>query len=282
MKRLIAFFLVIACCVCSARAWAGNDLAAVKIMVMLEEKIAGIFQTTAFEDMGQAESTLLERLVEAGFTVVDPRTAKANIARDQALRILEGDNYAAASAGLQYGAKVVITGKAFSKQAGTRIQGSQMQSVQGVVQIRVVRSDDARVIASRSAQSAAAHIDEVQGGVQAVSKAAAQVAEAVIQDILALHAPSAQERSSLVTVMISNLVSYRHLSAVKHYFESELPGVGAVHQRSYTMGTAELALEYAGQAADIADELAHRRFPGFRLEPTNVTPNRVDVRAVLD
>lgn len=260
-----------------------GDVGSVKIMVMVEEKIAGLFQTTSFEDMGQAESIIVEKLVNSGFNVVDPRTVKANIARDQALRILEGDNYAAASAGLQYGAQVVITGKAFSKQAGGGIQGSRMQSMQGMVQLRAVRSDDGRIIASRSAQTAAAHIDEAQGGVRAVRGAADQATEALIQDVIAavVGQASAQAAKTL-TVVITNLVSYRHLTAVRHFFETELAGVQGLDQRSYTMGTAELGLTYAGSSTDVAEELAYRRFPGFRLEPTNVTANRVDLRAVLD
>lgn len=38
-------------------------------------------------------------------------------------------------------------------------------------------------------------------------------------------------------------------------------------------------IERTGQ---ITDELGSRKFTGFRLEPTNVTPNRVDIKAVLE
>jgi hypothetical protein len=77
-------------------------------------------------------------------------------------------------------------------------------------------------------------------------------------------------------------VSYRHLAAVKKFLESDLQGVKAVHQRNFTQGTAELQLDYAGKSGLIADELANKQFIGFRLEPTNVTPNRLDVRAIID
>jgi mRNA-degrading endonuclease toxin of MazEF toxin-antitoxin module len=279
--QCLAMLWVIILCAPWATAWGGEDHTELSVMVMLDEKIAGIFQTLAFEDLGQAESMLMQELTAAGFNVLDPRTVKANIARDQAMRILEGDDFAAASAGLRFAAQVVITGKAFAKQTGIRPGGTQMQSIQGTVQLRAIRSDDGRVLATQSAQAAAAHIDEVQGGVQAVRKAARQAGEALIVDILA-STRQQDLRGDTLTVMISNLVSYRHLAAVKAFFENELPGIQAVHQRSYTMGTAELGLEFAGNSADLADELAHRRFPGFRLEPTNVTPSRVDLRAVLE
>jgi hypothetical protein len=253
-----------------------------KVMVIMEEKVMGVFGTTAFEDVGQAESTLIQRLLASGFNVVDPQTVKANLSRDQALRILEGDNNAAAAAGLQYGAQIVISGKAFSKNAGGKILDTQMQSLQATLQARAIRTDSARIIASRSEQGRQAHIDEVQGGALAIKQAMERMATPLINDILAQWRSEAYGRSKEITLIITSLVSYRHLSAIKTFLEKGIQGVKAVHQRSFTAGSAELMLDYGGKSSNIADELANRKFTGFRLEPTNVTPSRVDVKAVLE
>lgn len=252
-----------------------------KVMVIIEEKVSGLFGTTAWENVGQAESTIMERLMAAGFNVVDPAQVRANIPRDKALRLLDGDPKAAAAAGLQYGAQVVITGRAFSKNAGAKLLGTNMQSIQATLQARVVRSDDGRVISSRSDQGTKVHIDEMQGGALAIKEASEKLSDAVINDILTSWKKEVYGRSQEITLVISGLVSYRHLSAVKKFLESDLQGVKAVHQRSFTHGTAELMLDYGGKTGFIADELANKRFIGFRLEPTNVTPNRLDVRAVI-
>jgi hypothetical protein len=253
-----------------------------KVMVIIEEKVGGLFGTTAWETVGQAESTLMERLVAAGFQVVDPATVRANIPRDKALRLLEGDPKAAATAGLQYGAQVVITGRAFSKNAGGRLLGTQMQSIQATLQARAIRADDGRVISSRSEQGAKAHIDEMQGGALAIKEASEKLSDAMVNDILTSWKREVYGRSQEITLIISGLVSYRHLSAVKSFLEHDLQGVKAVHQRNFTQGTAELMLDFAGKTSLIADELATKQFTGFRLEPTNVTPNRLDVRAIID
>ncbi len=251
-----------------------------KVMVLIEEKVGGLYGTTAWENVGQAESTIMEKLLNAGFNVVDPRTVRANITRDKALRMLEGDSRAAAAEGLKYGAQIVITGRAFSKNAGGRLYGTRMQSIQATLQARVVRTDTGRVISSRSATGTKAHIDELQGGALAIKEASENLAEELIQDIIRQWRGEVYGRSQEITLMISGLASYRHLSAIKRFLEKETQGVRAVHQRSYTGGVAELMLDYGGSSSNIADELAARRFPGFRLEPTNVTPNRVDVRVV--
>lgn len=253
-----------------------------KVMVLIDEKVGGMYGTTAWEDVGQAESTIMERLMAAGFNVVDPAQVRANIPRNKALRLLEGDQKAAAAAGIQYGAQVVITGRALSKNAGGKLLGTNMQSIQATLQARVVRSDDGKVISSRSEQGTKAHIDEMQGGVLAIKEASEKLSDAVINDILGSWKKEVYGRAQEITLVISGLISYRHLSAIKKFLESDLQGVKAVHQRSFTQGTAELSLDYGGKTGFISDELANKRFTGFRLEPTNVTPNRVDVQAVIE
>lgn len=253
-----------------------------KVMVIIDEKVGGLYGTTASESVGQAESTIIERLLNSGFNVVDADTVRANITRDKALRILEGDNKAAAAEGLKYGAQVVITGKAFSKNAGGKLYGTNMQSLQATLQARVVRTDTGKVIASKSAQGAQVHIDEMQGGALAIKEASEKLSDELIDMIVKQWSGEVYGRSQEITVMINGLVSYRHLAAVKKILEKETQGVKAVHQRSFTGGVAELALDYGGKSTNIADELSARKFAGFRLEPTNVTPHRIDVKAILD
>ncbi|OQX17818.1 MAG: hypothetical protein BWK76_09440 [Desulfobulbaceae bacterium A2] len=252
-----------------------------KVMVIIDEKVGGMYGTTAYEVVGQAEITLNEQLLAAGFNVVDPQTVRTNISRDQALRMLEGDDRAAAAAGLKYGAQVVITGKAFAKNAGGKMYNSNLQSLQATVQARAVRSDDGKVISARSAQGRKANIDELQGGALAIRQATENLARTMLTDIAANWQGEVYGRQKEITLMISGLVSYRHLAAIKTFLEKEMQGVRAVHQRSFTAGTAELMLDYGGKSSHIADELANRKFTGFRLEPTNVTPSQVDVQAVL-
>jgi hypothetical protein len=251
-----------------------------KVMVVIEEKVAGVFGTTGWETVGQAESTLAARFMAAGFPVVDPQTVHRNIPRDKAMRLLEGDERAAVVAGLQFGAQILITGTAISKNAGGKLLGTSMQSLQATVQVKAVRSDDARIIATHTAQESQAHIDEVQGGVLAIQKASENVADALIANILGQEASAGGRQQ--ITLVISGLVSYRHLIAVRGYLEKGLEGVQGVQQRQFSQGTAELSLAYAGTAQRIADTLAIEKFTGFRLEPTNVSPNRVDLHAVLD
>lgn len=248
-----------------------------KVMIIMDETI-GLTGTNIA--VGQAEATMMEKFISAGFNVVDSETVKANITRDKALRMLEGDNKAAAAEGLKYGAQVVITGKAFSKTAAGKLYGTNMHSIQATLQARVIKTDTAKVIASRSENAAQAHIDEMQGGSLAIKEASEKLSDELIQLIVKQWSGEVYGRSQEITVMISGLASYRHLAAIKKFLEKGTQGVKAVHQRSFTGGVAELMLDYGGKSSNIADELAGRKFTGFRLEPTNVTPSRIDVRVI--
>jgi hypothetical protein len=253
-----------------------------KVMIVMEEKVAGVFGTTGWETIGQAESTLAQKLIAAGFQVVDPQTVRRNIARDKALRLLEGDERAAALAGLQFGAQVVIIGTAISKNVGGKLYGTNMQSLHATVQARAVWSDDGRIIASKVAESQKAHLDEVQGGVLAIRDATSEIADALTSALL-VTAVNRQVGGApqQITLSISGLVSYRHLAFIQQFLESSVQGVKAVQIRQFAQGSAELGIDYGGRADTIAAQLASQKFTGFRLEPTSVTANRLDVRAVL-
>jgi hypothetical protein len=253
-----------------------------KVMVVIVEKVTGLYGTTGWETIGEAENTLVQKLLAAGFTVVDQQQVRNNVPIDKALRMLEGDLKAASVAGIQHNAQVVIAGQANSKFAGPKLLGTNMQSIQATVVAKAVRTDDARLIGTRSAQAAKAHIDEMQGGVLAIQEASREVGDALIGDIVNTWKREVYGRSQQLTLVISGLSSYRHLTAIKKFLETDLQGVKAVHQRSFTQNLAELALDYAGKSSVLADELVNKRFEKFRLEPTNVTPNRLDIQVVIE
>jgi len=253
-----------------------------KVMVIIEEKVAGIFGTTAWEKMGEAEAIMMEKFLAAGFNVVDHERIKTNITRDEMLVILSGDTRASAVAGIRCGAQYIVVGKAMSKNAGGNILNTNMQSLQATIQARVIRADDARILAAHSEQAAQAHIDEIKGGVLAIKSASSRLADSLIQDIKKSNDPARTKGQNQINVVITGLVSYRHLIAIKGFLEKSLAGVKAVHQQSYTAGTAQLVIDYAGKSSQIADTIANAKFNGFRIEPENVTPSQLDLRAVLN
>ncbi len=248
-------------------------------MVLLDERISGIYGTTATETLGHAENILAGRLRAAGYTVVDPATVRANLLQTKGLRLLEGDDKAAVAVGLQHEADYSVLGTALSKPAATKLYGTRMQTLQASISVRVVRNGDAQTVAQASGSATKAHIDEVTGGGMALEAAAQSVADQLTTQLAAVA--NAATGLSL-TVNISGLVSIRHLDFIMSYFEKEVPGITSVSMGSFTEGIAVMRLTHATTIEAISRAVASRKFTGFRLEPTAVSAGRMDLVAVLD
>ena len=262
-----------------AASFAPQSNAAATIMVLLDERISGVYGTTATESLGHAENVLAAQLRAAGYTVVDPATVRANLLQAKGLRLLEGDDKAAVAIGLQHEADYSVLGTALSKPAATKLYGTRMQTLQASVSVRVVRNDNAQTVAQASGSATKAHIDEVAGGGMALEAAAKDVAEQLTSQ---LAAATASASGLSLTVNISGLVSIRHLDFIMSYLEKEVAGVTSVSLGSFTEGIAVVRLTHATTIESIARAVANRKFTGFRLEPTAVSGGRMDLVAVLE
>ena len=249
------------------------------VIVVLQEKVSGVFGTTGWEVPTQAELTLMAALSDAGFTVVDAATVRSNLDQARGLRLLEADNRSAAALGLQHGAQISIVGTAISKPAGAKLLGTQMQSIQATVTARAIANDTGKVIATGSANAAVAHIDEVTGGTKALTQATTQLAASMVPDLVNATERFAGEPRD-IQVNISGLKSYRHLDYLLYFFETKVPGITEVYLREFTNTVANVSMQYNNQSAVLARKAAKEKFRGFRLEPTEVTDNRIDLSVV--
>ncbi|GBE08888.1 hypothetical protein BMS3Abin11_02013 [bacterium BMS3Abin11] len=258
-----------------------NTLGKPKIMIIMQEKVMGVFGTTGWESPGQVEITLAEKFRALGYPVMDPNTVRRNVKQSVALRMLEGDNASAAAEANKMGAQITIIGTAISKPGGAKLYGTQMQSIQATITARVVQNDDARIIASGTATASKVHIDEVQGGVLALEEAATELAEKLIPMINAKVDKTQYGEGNLLTLNISNLQHYPHLDLILYFFETSVDGVSQVYMRDYKNSVADIGLMYSGQSTELARKISEATFPGFSLLATNVTANRMDLVVVL-
>jgi hypothetical protein len=281
MKRenvFTIFFALLATTICflsaPASGWTGE-----RLWVLMEERVVWILDTTDIaENPGQAEITLIEELAGKGFDVVDSAAVRKGITQAQGLRVLEGDEQAAAAIGLQYGAEYSVIGKAFAKLGTAGIYGTNLKTVHATVSARLIRNSDARIVASASAKANAAHLDEVQGGAIAIEQAAREIADKLDAKFRELAVVSGSE----VVLNISGLKSFRQLDTILQVLENSVPGVEKIAIGNFTSGTALLTMAYRGEIRELATFLVREGFPGFRLEPTHVTSNRIDLKSVSE
>jgi hypothetical protein len=253
-----------------------------RTMVMIEERNIAEHYYQFGMDMNTTETALMNELMNYNFPFVDPSQSKVNIANDVVSSALSGDAGAAASIATRLGAEIIITGKAVSKVASGGpdvVRNAGFKSCQANINLRVIRADDAKIIAVASAYDRAAHIDEVTGGTQALQKAAITAATELKDKIVAVWQEDVYS-SAQVQLHVTNISSFSQLNLLKNSLSYYVRGIQSVNQRSFSEGTALFDIDIKGTAEQMATELDAKEMEGIKLQVVGVTQNKVSVKVV--
>jgi hypothetical protein len=180
------------------------------------------------------------------------------------------------------GAEIVITGKAVSKVASGGpdvVRDAGFKSCQANINLRVIRADDAKIIAVASAYDRAAHIDEVTGGTLALQKAAKTAAIELKDKIVNVWQEDVYS-SAQVQLHVTNIASFSQLSLLKNSLSYYVRGIQAVNQRSFAEGTALFDIDIKGTAEQMATELDAKEMEGLKLQVVGLSQNKVSVKIV--
>jgi len=252
-----------------------------RVMVMIaEQNIGEMNRFYYFEvDLTAAETAIIDVFRNKGFEVVDQAQAKENQQRDVILSALEGNSKAAAAIAAAQQAELIVTGKAVAKVAtGVKIlEASGMKSCQANITARLISADDAKIIATASANAPQAHIDEVTGGTLAIQKAAKKCADDLVAKITAATQQKFYNQTT-VNLRVQGYQDYRELQKFAEILKYYMRGIKSVFQRSSAGGYANLDIKIIGSAQQLARELANKNLAPFKVQVTNATANRVDVK----
>ncbi|MFK7733193.1 MAG: hypothetical protein AB8B48_16355 [Pseudomonadales bacterium] len=256
-------------------------MSAPTLMIIIEEQLTGLLGTTASENTNTVSNSLASHFRQQGFRVLDPSAAERNLIRTQGLRLMEGDDKAVAAVGLRQQAQFSLLGKAICKPVATKLYGSRMQSLQASITAKIIRNDTADTLATASAGSVKAHIDELQGGILALddaSKAIAKQLSTQFSNDNGQAEPGSDHAGAVVILNFSGLVSYRHLDYLMYFLEAEVPGISELTLNNYTEGVADIRVQYADSTRILARRIAAKAFKGFRVTPSAVSSHRIDLR----
>ena len=142
-----------------------------RVLFMIAEQDIGSkapvtwWQGTAGMGQFAVDASLQQYFLSKGFVVVDHSLKKSR----RKLSSSPSDSEATVL-GRDYDAEVVIVGRAVAKDAG-KIANFNLHSCRAEISARAIQVDNGHVLASDSARAAAAHIDPMTGGNQALEKA---------------------------------------------------------------------------------------------------------------
>jgi len=267
-----------------------NDLQAIGVlisrkgkprtMVLIDERNITTNYHQLIADLNTTETTIMNEMMNLGFPFVDAATAKRNIARDMAQAAIQGDAAAAAGIATRLGAEILITGTAISKVASggpAVVRNAGFKSCQANINLRVIRADDATIIAVASAHDRAAHIDEVTGGSQALEKAAKKASSDLADKIIKVWQQDVYSGTQ-VQLQVLNITSFSQLNTFKNSLTYYVRGVQAVNQRSFESGAALFDIDIKGNAEQLASELEAKEIEGIKLQVIGLTANKVTVK----
>jgi hypothetical protein len=130
-----------------------------------------------------AQTEIIRRLREAGFTVLDPPTFEEVQRSEEIRRVLEGNFDAATGVLMRGGAEVLIIGEAFAEEFRNPVT-PQMPSARASVQVQVIRLGDATVAYALGEHASAVEVSPLAAGKKALQDCGAKVADKVMPWLL--------------------------------------------------------------------------------------------------
>ena len=250
-----------------------------RVIVAINE---GIHQTIAGPTYKVKENGIVQGKVEdfflsKGITLMDRATAAKVAKRDVLLAAIKDDNQAVAALGARFKADVVVTGRASVKYGKTiEVAGIKMHQFTATLNIRVIQTDSARVLASKSFGPVTASSLQRGGG---EDKALAKLGDEFAPKLLAAVVEAWRERANVSrTVQISITgMDYKTWKAFKAE-AAKLRGVQALRLRDIVEAVGNIDVEYRYTNENLADNLIEMKT--IKLEVTEITSNRIKLKIV--
>jgi len=267
-----------------------NDLSAIgllqrrmkypRVMVMIVEQ--NILNSETYWNQyvhsgSQAEASIVKKLKEKGFNVVDSQVQRRQVVPADAHAAWEGNYETAGNIGTKFGAEIVIVGEATSTRAENTIMGSDLISVSSALNASAVKSGTGEVIAQAQTSGTAAHINEVAATQQSLVKAADQAGDQLIDGILETwKKESSGTRQLLVQIDDINPSEVDKVKATL----GKMRGVTEVIVRNISNGSADINIESKTDAQDLSDVIGKSSFPGFHLVLVDSSVDHLQYRVV--
>ena len=210
-----------------------------------------------------AETAIIKFLREPySFDLVDPQVTATIRESRQRMASLSDNPAEAAAIGAQYGAEMIITGSAVSreaKQMSANLGG--MVSVQADVRLRVVNVATGRIIGASDGHGARVHISPNTAGNMAISQAADRAIKPLL-DVIIKEWQSQLNDGLPLTVTIREVNTFGKKKAIMQTLGS-ISAIAATRERSWDAqsGLLELDIQYKGNIDGFCS-----RMDGFKLK----------------
>ncbi len=209
-----------------------------------------------------AETEIGRIMGSKGFDIISSAQTEALKQRNVNLAEIQGDPVQAAGMAAEFGAEYIIMGNASAQAVTHPMLGSRL-SGQANISAKVVRADNAQIIAQETFHGKSTHIDGSTAGVNALKQAAGKLADYLLAETVRRWSLE-QSNARVLTLKISGL-TYQSRRLVLDFLNGGIEGIRSVDQRSFAAGVVTLAVEFTGSNEDLGMVLDGHDLGGFVL-----------------
>jgi TolB-like protein/copper chaperone CopZ len=191
-----------------------------------------------------AETAIIRKLTEAGFTrVVDKNQVNKIRESDAVKALLSGDVAAATGIGQQLGVDYLMVGEAFSEAVGP--VGGGLFSCRARAEARIIRTDNARIIAANDSQVGGIDMTENMAAKKALNNAGELMGDYMVKQLLSVGGSSA----SGIKLTATGAYSFSKVSELEKALKS-IKGVDSVRINEYgnSVATIDVTTKLSAQA----------------------------------
>lgn len=229
-------------------------------------------------ELRTVETTLMEKMRDKGFTFVDTEvlsgkksihTPVARLSDKQAKRIADTTD-----------AEIIIVGQAVAKDLGKTLPGSDVRMISAHAEgnVRVINTDNGRVIAVAQAAGRGIHLDAKFAGNRALKDVGEKLADRVIEKVAKVWAEELSGTNT-IRMTVKGIRNFTHLREFMKVLSNNVRSVKDVRKKKFSRGMAVLQVDLAGDTEAMATELEAKDFGGeFKLEITDVTDNAIGIK----
>lgn len=251
------------------------DLVALKILLESMDK-PRMMVVVREEGGNNAENAIVDYLTEKNFELVDAATVAALMEKEEDLirKATEGDPVAAAKIGAENGAEYVIVAKVTAGVSENEMLAqSGLKSGQATITAKVVNCSSARIIASKSASSAAAHISEDVAKSKAIEKTAQKLMDRKLFEQIVASFQDIINNGITLDVTVKNVANFKMQKEIRQVIGGL--DVVSVNKRSFGGGLLKLSVVFKGNADLFSEAVDGKSVQGKKLSVTDIAGNKV-------
>ena len=228
--------------------------------------------------MAVAETSMVGRLQEAGFTVVNHRGARNRpLVNWNDINRPDLTDLEAAELGAALNADIIVVGRSAASPS-TNIMGSAMRSFNGTVTLRALRSDSAEPMLNLTRTAVAVSEIDTVGGREALVDAGDMAGSALAEELITAWQKQAG-RPSVVEVVILGTNQLAHYVKFRKTLNT-ISGVEGIRVKEIKPNEATLQVEYIGKPQDLAAALMQQNFKSFGINIFEITPENLKVELI--